>query len=100
VPISSWYSPWSWYSSANVGEHVQLESESPGVKNLGMSVRIRGQSQLEQPRKLHPRFLEEEEGMRLSTLLLQVWKQIGVVVLDSRTLMVKTLGSGGSENGE
>jgi len=38
VPISSWYSPWSWYSSADVGEHVQLESESPGVKTISGDV--------------------------------------------------------------
>ena len=36
--ISSWYSPWSWYSSANVGEHVQLEPESLGVKTISGDV--------------------------------------------------------------
>ena len=72
-----------------------------------MSVRIHGQSQLQQPRKLHPRFLEEEEGMRplmrLSPLLLQVWKQIGVVGLcfsipGCRWLKISDTGSGGVQD--
>ena len=34
VPISSWYSPWGWYSSANTSGPLQLESESLEVKTI------------------------------------------------------------------
>ena len=34
APISSWYSAWGWYSSANANGPVQPESESLEVKNI------------------------------------------------------------------
>jgi hypothetical protein len=38
VPISSWYSPWGWYSSANASGPHQLESESLEAEDLQVDV--------------------------------------------------------------
>ena len=38
VPISSWYSPWGWYSSANADKPVQLQSEGPETNTISVSM--------------------------------------------------------------
>ena len=40
VPISSWYSPWGWYSSTNASGPVQLQSESLETKTISKDSQV------------------------------------------------------------
>ena len=109
VPISSWYSPWGWYSSTNASEPVQLESESP-----------EGKTRSEGPQVDVPLFVghrpeptsiassETREGEDtpsasahppppinpITTSMEANWSG-WASLFNSRTMMIKTLGYGG-----
>ena len=109
VLISSWYSPWGWYSSMKASEPVQLESESP-----------EGKTRLEGPQVDVPPFVghrpeptsvassETCEGedtpsapshppppISPITMSMEANWSGWASLFNPRTLMVKTLGYGG-----
>ena len=109
VPISPWYSAWSWYSSANVGEHVQLESESPGVKTISGDV---VQDSPPEPASAASSASSETPGggggdtppafahpsVNPITTSMEANRGGWALFFSSRTSIVKTLGYGGSSD--
>ena len=107
VPISSWYSPWGWYSSTNASGHVQLESESLEVKPVSENPQIDVPLPVSRSEPISAALSEFHEGgytpsvpahplpiNPISTSMEANWGG-WASFFSSRALMVKTLGYGG-----
>ena len=105
VPISSWYSPWGWYSSTNASGLVQLESESLEVKTISEDPQV--DAPLPVSRSEPTASSETREGGYMPSASAHLPSPINPITtsmeanwsgwasfFSSRTLMVKTLGYG------
>ena len=101
VPISSWYSPWGWYSSTNASEPVQLESERLEVKTRSEDPQV--DTSLFVSHQLEPTSAEGDAPSAsahppppmnpITTSMEANWGG-WASFFSSRSLMVKTLGYG------
>ena len=104
VPISSWYSPWGWYSSTNASGPVQLESESLEAKTVLVDRQVDFVTRPEPTSAVSSEIHEGDTPSAsphpppsinpITTSMEANWGS-WASFFGSRSLMVKTLGYGG-----
>jgi hypothetical protein len=105
VPISSWYSPWGWYSSTNESGPLQRESESLEVKTISEDPQVDVPLFVSRPEPTSAASSHEGDTTSTSahppppinpiTSSMEANWSGWASFFSSRTLMVKTVGYGG-----
>jgi hypothetical protein len=103
VPISSWYSSWGWYSSANASGPLQLESESLEAKTISEDPQVDAPLTISRPEPTSSASSLEGDTPSVSahppinpiTTSMEANWGGWASFFNSRTFMVKAVGYGG-----